>query len=110
MIHTSTNMISTTLEIRIPVIIEHKAIKYGSFCGRYDIELFTKLFLLFVYFQFLYNPKSKICQNVKKAKKTFLRFNNAFTLLVKQIFVYVEKLIDIILEFFVNKSSRSDWE
>lgn len=37
-------MISTTMKIHSPVIIEYIAVKYGSFLGFYD-QIFTMLFL-----------------------------------------------------------------
>lgn len=71
------------------------------------IKFFTKKFrLMFVYFDCLYNLKEKIFLNVKKSEKdvpTFLQHILFYGEATFYVSFYVERLIDIIVEYGTSK-------
>lgn len=66
-------IISTTLKICSPVIVEDMATKYGSFCGNYGEDLSNLVYVMFVYLENWCNLKAKQFTIVKKNTLTFLQ-------------------------------------
>lgn len=58
--NTGCPMISTSLKIRKPVIIDDMADKYVSFCWQYDAVFYHIIFVMLVYFNYLYNVNAKL--------------------------------------------------